>query len=109
MRTFLILILLMLLLIGCQPASSEVITIQPTNSPVIPTEIPTQGIRQKPTSVEEEYPKHYETMEPSTTPAPIVTPPTATPNVTFLELPAWVKNPSSQIVLFTYDPYSTRS
>jgi hypothetical protein len=109
MRTFLLLILLMLLLLGCQPVSSENATVQPTNSPAISTEILTEGIPQKATSAEEEFPKHNEKVEPSRTPAPIVTPHTATPDVTFLELPAWLKNPSSQIVLFTYDIYSTRS
>ena len=109
MRTSLMLILLMLLIIGCQPASSEVVTVQPTNSPPIFTASASQVIPQKATSVEEEFPKHYETVEPSRTPSPIVTPDTPTPDVTFLELPAWVKNPSSQIVLFSYDPYSTRS
>jgi len=109
MRTFLLLILLMLLLLGCQPAASEIDTVQATNSPAISTEILTQGISQKATSIEEELPKHNEKVEPSKTPSPIVIPGTATLVVTFLELPAWVKNPSNPIVLFTYDIYSTRS
>jgi hypothetical protein len=109
MRPFLVLILLMLFLIGCQPASSDVVTIQPTNSPPIFTATMSQSIPQKATSVEEENPTRHETVEPSRTPSPIMTPHTATPEVMFLELPAWVKNPSSQIVLFRYDAYSTRS
>jgi hypothetical protein len=102
MRTFLVLILLMLLLIGCQPASPKVATIQPTISPQIFTESASQVFPPKPTSAEGKIPKHDETIQPSRTPAPSLTPSTPTPSVTFLELPAWVKNPASQIVLFEY-------
>lgn len=109
MRTFLLLTLLMLLLLGCQPASSITATAQPTNNPATFTEFPTDDIPQKTTSAEDELPKHNEKVEPSRTPAPVVTPHTATPDVTFLELPAWVNEPSNQIVLFKYDAYSTRS
>lgn len=109
MRTFLAVILLMLLLIGCQPVSSEVAIIQPTNSPPVFTESALQAIPPKTTPVEEEFPKHNETAVAFSTPLPAITPSTPTPKVTFLELPAWVKNPSSQIVLFKYDPYPTRT
>jgi hypothetical protein len=108
MRTFLLLILLTLLLIGCQPAAPEIATVQAANSPAISTEILTQGISQQSTLTKEELPKHNEKVEPTRTPGPIVTPDTATPNVTFLELPEWVKDPSNPIVLFVYDAYSTR-
>jgi hypothetical protein len=109
MRTFPMLILFMLLLIGCQPAASESGTVQATSSPAISTGILTQSISQQATTTKEELPKHKEKEEPSSTPAPIVSPGTVTPDVTFLELPAWVKNPSNPLVLFTYDIYSTRS
>jgi hypothetical protein len=109
MRTFLMLILLMLLLTGCQPAASQVATIQAKTSAPVFTESTSQVIPQQATSVQEKFPRYNETVEPSRTPSPIVTPPTATSDVTFLELPAWVKNPSNQIVLFKYDAYSTRS
>jgi len=108
MRTFLVLNLLMLLLIGCLPAASEVASIQATTSTPIFTESASQVIRQKATSVQEAFPQHNEKVEPSGIPSPIVTRSTATPGVTFLALPAWVKHPSSQIMLFVYDAYSTR-
>ena len=106
MRTFLVLIFLMLLLVGCQPASSEVVTLQPTNSHPIFTASPSHVIPRKATP-EEESPRHYETLESSSTPSSIVIPRTTTPGITFFELPAWLKNPSSQIVLFKYDAYPT--
>jgi hypothetical protein len=93
----------MFLSISCQPVSSNVVTIQPTN------EATSQVISPKATSAEEEHPKHFETVEPSRTPHPIATPRTTITGVTFLEIPAWVKNPSSQIALFVYHPSSTRS
>jgi hypothetical protein len=109
MRTFLTLILLMLFSISCQLASTEVVTVQPTDSIPIFTETATQVIPQKATSTEEEFPKHTETIKPSKTLSPTVTPRMPTPDANFLKLPVWVKNPSSQIVLFKYDAYTTRT
>ncbi len=86
---FLAIILLMLLLIGCQSISDEAVTTQPTSESISIEESPTQ--------------------EPSKTPSPTLTPLTSTPDANSLELPAWVKSPISQMVLFTYDAYSRRS
>ena len=97
MRNFLLLILLMFLLISCQ--SSEMAADHVTPSPPIITK-----------SAAGELPESSETEEPSKTPSPTVISHTSTPtpDANFLELPAWVKNPSSQIVLFVYDTPSTR-
>ncbi|HEY3312263.1 MAG TPA: hypothetical protein VGK00_11545 [Anaerolineales bacterium] len=96
MRTFLMLILFLLMSTGCQPVSSNVVTIQPSN------EATSEVISPKATSAEKVYPEHFKTVEPSQTHPPIASTSTATPVVTFLELPAWIKNPSNQIVLFGY-------
>lgn len=88
-HVFLAIILLMLLLIGCQSTSDEAVTTQPTSETISIEESPTK--------------------EPSKTPSLTLTPPTSTPDANSLELPAWVKNPSSQIILFKYDASSERS
>lgn len=92
-RIFLAMILFMLFLIGCQSTSDGAVTTQPTSEPI---------------SIEESL-TQYEIVEPSKTPSPTLTPQTSTPDANSLELPAWVKSPLSQIILFTYDAYSGRS
>lgn len=92
-RILLAMILLSLLLISCQSTSYETVTPQPVTATI---------------SIEE-TPTHYEIVEPSKTPPPTIIPRTSTPNAASLELPAWVKSPLSQIVLFTYGGYSSSS
>jgi hypothetical protein len=75
-------------------------TIQPPKSSPTSTASATQVIPQEVHATETDFPKHTKTVTPKMTPSP-------TSEVTFLELPSWVKNPSSQIMLFIYDPYPT--
>lgn len=80
--------LVMFLLISCQSTSYEATPSQPVSEIISIEESPTQ----------------YEIVVPSKTPSPTLTPRTSTPDANSLELPAWVKNPASQIVLFGYHP-----
>ena len=88
---FLAMVLFLFLLIGCQSASDEIMTSQPTSELISIEESPAQ------------------ITEPSKTPSPTLPPQTSTPDANSLELPAWVKSPLSQVILFTYNAYSGRS
>lgn len=80
--------LAMFLLISCQSTSYEATPSQPVSEIISIEESPTQ----------------YEIVVPSKMHSPTLTPRTSTPDANSLELPAWVKNPASQIVLFGYHP-----
>jgi len=78
----------MFLLIGCQSTFYEATPSEPVSDVISIEESPTQ----------------YEIVAPSKTPSPTLPPWTSTPDANSLELPSWVKNPASQIVLFGYHP-----
>lgn len=106
MRTFIPkIILISFLLASCTPR--ERIEVKPTNN--LPELTPSKSVSQKATQVKEDFPKGIQNIEPTIALSPVVSTPTSTPDVTFIELPAWVKNPENNLILFTYDDSTGRS